>query len=488
MKKKISLKWKIARYLLFFAIGLIGLLAVFQLLLLEPMYERYKIATVRRAGDAIVSALQSADSSDLNEKIYEVSAQNDTCVRILSGNSDVMTGNMGCALYRMDTSELIEQYNLAKANDNSYLSTTVTGFGLAGGVSGPGGIFNSHDDLMKNITLTRIIEDADGAQATVMVYTGLSPVNATMQTLRMQILYISLIVAAAMILLVYLMNKHIATPLLRINDAARTLPQGTYDAPASAAEYREAEELNTTLSQAAVDIQKADKAKRDLIANVSHDLRTPLTMISGYGEMMRDLPGEKTDENIQVIIDESHRLTYLVNDLLDLSKLEENKIKLNCSLFDLSALAERELRKYDVYRVSDGFEITSECTPGLIVNADAARIEQVFNNFVINAINYSGNSRKIEVRVFRKENMAHLEVQDHGEGIPADKQKDIWDRYYKVDKEHVRRVNSSGIGLSIAHQVLELHQARYGVISKENEGSTFWFELPIAEETKQKAA
>ena len=84
--------------------------------------------------------------------------------------------------------------------------------------------------------------------------------------------------------------------------------------------------------------------------------------------------------------------------------------------------------------------------------------------------------------------MAHLEVQDHGEGIPADKQKDIWDRYYKVDKEHVRRVNSSGIGLSIAHQVLELHQARYGVISKENEGSTFWFELPIAEETKQKAA
>ncbi|MDD6366044.1 MAG: hypothetical protein PUG17_03210, partial [Stecheria intestinalis] len=217
MKKKISLKWKIARYLLFFAIGLIGLLAVFQLLLLEPMYERYKIATVRRAGDEIVSALQSGDASDLNEKIYEVSAQNDTCVRILSGNSDVMTGNMGCALYRMDTSELIEQYNLAKANDNSYLSTTVTGFGLAGGVSGPGGIFNSHDDLMKNITLTRIIEDADGAQATVMVYTGLSPVNATMQTLRMQILYISLIVAAAMILLVYLMNKHIATPLLRIN-------------------------------------------------------------------------------------------------------------------------------------------------------------------------------------------------------------------------------------------------------------------------------
>ena len=175
----------------------------------------------------------------------------------------------------------------------------------------------------------------------------------------------------------------------------------------------------------AVDIQKADKAKRDLIANVSHDLRTPLTMISGYGEMMRDLPGEKTDENIQVIIDESHRLTYLVNDLLDLSKLEEHKIKLNCSRFDLSALAERELRKYDVYRVSDGFEITSECTPGLPVNADAERIAQVFNNFVINAINYSGNSRKIEIRVYPKGSKAHLEVQDHGEGIPADQQKDI---------------------------------------------------------------
>jgi signal transduction histidine kinase len=101
--------------------------------------------------------------------------------------------------------------------------------------------------------------------------------------------------------------------------------------------YLEAQELNETLTDAAEDIQAADKAKRDLIANVSHDLRTPLTMISGYGEMMQDMPEEKTDENLQVIIDESKRLNALVNDLLDLSKMQASKIQLVEEDMDLTA-------------------------------------------------------------------------------------------------------------------------------------------------------
>ena len=100
--------------------------------------------------------------------------------------------------------------------------------------------------------------------------------------------------------------------------------------------------------------------RRDLIANVSHDLRTPLTMISGYGEMMRDLPGENTPENVQVIIDEAHRLSNLVNDLLDLSKLQENKIELHAQHFDLTQLIETVLHRYEKFMTQDGFDIQFE--------------------------------------------------------------------------------------------------------------------------------
>jgi signal transduction histidine kinase len=384
---------------------------------------------------------------------------------------------MGCVLYRMNTREILEQYSLARENNDSYLSKS-SGIGLPGG---PGRDDGRGGAEMKNLTLTRIV-DTDNGTSIVMVYTGLSPVNATVSTLRMQIIYIAVILLAATVLLTWIINRRIATPLIKINEAAKSLPEGTYEADEKTNAYREAQELNETLTQAAEDIRKADKAKRDLIANVSHDLRTPLTMIKGYGEMMRDLPGEKTDENLEVIINEADRLKYLVNDLLDLSKLEEQAIELHCTAFSLSDLVSRNVQKYNYYHVQDQFEIRLACEENLMVFADEGRIEQVFNNFMTNAVNYSGDSREIDVRAFSKGDMVRVEVQDYGEGIEPDKLNDIWDRYYKIDREHVRRLDSSGIGLNICRKILTLHKAPYGVQSMPNEGSTFWFELPKTKE------
>ena len=473
MKKKMSLKVRISLYLSVFTVLMIVLLSIFQNLLLEPMYERYKLDTVKKAGDEVISALKEDDDDELSETIWEVSAANDTCVRIINTQGvDQVTGNMGCILYRMNTREILTQYELARENGDEYLSSS-EGIGIPGGPSKTGGNTPSE---MKNLTLTRIVETEEGT-AIVMVYAGLSPVNATLQTLRIQILYIALILLLSMLVLVWLMNRKIVTPLVKINDAAKQLPKGSYTVDETTNQYREAQELNETLSQAADDIQKADKAKRDLIANVSHDLRTPLTMLKGYGEMMRDLPGEKTDENLEVIINESQRLKYLVDDLLDLSKLNEQVMELHPTIFSLSDLIHRNVMKYNYYHVSEKFRITVDTEEELTAYGDENRIEQVFNNFMTNAINYSGDSRDIEVRAYRKGTMARVEVQDHGEGIASDKINDIWDRYYKIDREHVRSTNSSGLGLNICRQILELHEAPYGVESELGKGSTFWFEL-----------
>lgn len=469
MKKKISLKWKIAKYLIVFTALLIALIWVFQIVLLEPMYERNKISTIRNASDEIVTHL---DKDDITSIIYKVSAQNDTCVRIISSDTWAQAGNMGCVLYRMSNTEILQQVALAEENNGSYLSTSTKL-----DIGGPSSDF-------KNIIYTRIV-DTDSGRNVVMVYSGISPVNATTRTLSTQLIYITGFLVLSIALLTFLMNKTIAKPLTAISQQAANLPKGIYQADPKNDQYEEAQELNATLAQAATDIKKADQAKRDLIANVSHDLRTPLTMISGYGEMMRDLPGEKTDENIQVIIDESNRLTSLVNDLLDLSKMQANRITLQESDFSLSALVENQMKKYEVYRVQDGYRLETEIESSIMVHGDEKRIEQVFNNFMTNAINYGGSQKHVIVRLKTQGTQATVEVQDFGEGIPEDKINDIWDRYYKIDKQHVRVSNGSGIGLAIVRQILELHHVPYGVRSKVGEGSTFWFSLPLAGKPKQ---
>ena len=462
MKKKVSLNGKIAVYLLIFTALMLGVIAVLQTQLLEPMYKSSKISAVKTAAAEIESEL--GDDEDLLNTMYEVAEEQDVCIRILYSGKDFATGFMGCPLYRMNDRDILWELAKAEANGNEYLNEEVN---------------NKMDSRsVDNIIYTKIVDE--DPPKIIMVNASITPVSATIQTLRRQLLIIAGVMILGVLILVYFMNHDIARPLNKINTAAKKLSGGEYEVSEDTNKYLEAYELNETLSQAAADIRKADQAKRDLISNVSHDLRTPLTMITGYGEMMRDLPGEKTDENLQVVIDEAKRLSYLVNDLLDLSRLQEGKIVLQKENFDLSGMISEELRKYDVYKVNEGFEIIEEIEPGLQAYGDIARIRQVLNNFMTNAVNYSGDARKIIVRAHKQDDRVLVEVQDYGEGIEESRLKDIWDRYYKIDKSHVRFSQGSGIGLAIVKEILDLHETTYGVRSKVNEGSVFWFTLPAA--------
>ncbi|MBR5004879.1 MAG: HAMP domain-containing histidine kinase, partial [Erysipelotrichaceae bacterium] len=199
-------------------------------------------------------------------------------------------------------------------------------------------------------------------------------------------------------------------------------------------------------------------------------------------EMMRDLPGENTPENAQVILDEAHRLSLLVNDLLDLSRFESHQVTLNKEIVQMNELLKSIVNRYQKYMDSEGFELNLTCDD-VSVYSDSQRLSQVLYNFINNAIQYSGNSRQIEIRCQKINESVRVEIQDFGEGIPSDQIPYIWDRYYKIDRTHVRTQKGSGIGLNICKEILELHHSKYGVISKLNEGTTFWFELPCV--TKQ---
>lgn len=442
------------------------------------MYEANKIKSIETVGSFVEKFIED---ERLDEFVDYMQSQSDTCIMVYqsssSGGMQGSIGNRGCMISSITNSERAKFVTKAIGSKNHSYLARVTNNSSDFGVDGDQG------DNFDTIVYTKIVNAADYSSI-IMVSGNITPLNATTETLASQMRYIALFMIVAVAILTLLMYRHIAKPIIGITTNAKQLPQGEYTVDPKTNRYKEAADLNNTLVQAANDIQKADKAKRDLISNVSHDLRTPLTMIGGYGEMMIDLPEEKTDENIQVIVDETKRLNALVNDLLDMSRLQDGRIVLHKEVFDISALLKTQLQKYDVYRMQEGYTIESELLDTIYVNADKIRIEQVINNFLNNAVNYGGEAKHIIVREIKKENVVRIEVQDFGEGIDPEDLDNIWDRYYKVDKEHVRVANGSGIGLNIVKQLLELHGIPYGVKSSKGKGSTFYFEMPIEKENQ----
>ena len=221
------------------------------------------------------------------------------------------------------------------------------------------------------------------------------------------------------------------------------------------------------------------------MSNISHDLRTPLTMIKAYAEMIRDLSGdnpEKRERHLKVIIDETDRLSSLVTDILDLSKLQAGVAEMHLETFNFSARLSGVISRFDIMKENDGIVIDLRAEDDIMITADITKLEQVVYNLINNAVTYTGDDNTVIVKLFRKENgMVRFEVEDHGEGISPENLPYIWDRYYKVSEQnstHKRAKMGSGIGLSIVKNVLEQHRFQFGADSAQGRGSTFWFEAP----------
>ncbi|MEG0076584.1 MAG: HAMP domain-containing sensor histidine kinase [Anaerorhabdus sp.] len=460
-----------------FMLGILALLWVFQIGLLQPLYEYNKVSVVKDVASNIEKVV---DSENLGDYLTSVSEQNDLCVLVMTNDQTVRTNVSGCMINRLPYDQLVEYVSLAQANGGSYLMKSAL-VEMSFNPNAPNESFVSRDKGDKNVVYTKVVSNNDSVSSVIMVNTRVTRVNAATQTLSDQLFVIGCIIFFATVALVLFLTKKIVQPIVKIKKSTERLADGIYDNVSKRHEYLEVHELNATLEQAAIQIQKADKAKRDLIANVSHDLRTPLTMITGYGEMMLDLPNEKTDENIKVIIEESKRLNLIVNDLLDLSRLNENKVILNKEVFNITECIQNVIKTYDTYLKQENIELIFDYNETVNIFADKNRMTQVLHNFIDNAINYSNESKLIQLRQIVNGEQVRIEVQDFGLGIAEDQIPLVWERYYKVDKEHNRIVQGSGIGLAIVKEVLELHEFEYGVKSKLNEGSIFYFVAPIKE-------
>ena len=487
-KRKKSVRTRLVVCLSVFVIAILALVWVLQTVFL---YECYELIKRRDMISAAERFSQCIDDEDLSRQLLAYCEQNGIYAQILDeSGSNILNADAtgrGNDLYGISYYDLVPL--IMKANEaggtafEKYTSSEIA----VPQLDRDNSVFRLDDARIKRfegLVYVRLVQRADSSTAVIVLNTLITPLDSTMGTLRVQLIFVSMIVLLTAVILGVSISRTISEPIVRVNRAAKNLSRGEYTPPKKEGGYLEIDELNRTLTQAASELSQTENMRRELLANVSHDLRTPLTMITGYAEMMRDIPGENTPQNVQVIIDESKRLSGLVNDLLDVSKYSAGTQKLECARYDLTADIREILSRYTQMQ-GDGVSITFEAEEDVYVNADQKRIEQVVYNLVNNALQYT-RDQTVTVRQSVENRVVRIEVIDRGEGIPEADLPWIWDRYYKVDKTHKRARIGTGLGLSIVKNILQLHAAKFGVRSKLGEGSTFWFELPVVHAPKNK--
>ena len=484
----IRVQWKLLVLLLAFVVFILSVIWIFQIQMLGNFYRNTKYKEMDTVTGIIRACL---DTEVFSEAVTSCAAEYDTCIRIFKKTSTNVFSEAAsaevastCTIHHLDEDRLQYYYRQALANENGYTESKESRPRL-GNFWSDENKFSSHlfsvkdaDEKIYEIVHSHLMISQNGTQYMVLLNSVLTPVSATVKTLEMQFLWIFAVLLIGACLLAFIISKSISRPISDMNKAAKQLALGRYDAEFKGYGYREIRELGESLTHASAELSKLDSLQKELIANVSHDLRTPLTMIRGYAEMMRDIPAENTPENMQVIVDETTHLGDLVTDLLDLSKLRAGSRKPTYEYFDLTETVKEVMNRYDRLVRAEGYEILFEHRENVTVCADRMMILQVVYNLINNAVNYIGEDKKVRVVQETKDDVVRISVIDNGKGIAPDDICLIWDRYYHADAVHKRALVGSGLGLSSVKGILEIHRAHYGVNSALGHGSTFWFELP----------
>lgn len=479
-----SIRFRVWGYFVLFAIVILGLVWLLQTYFLGAFYEDMKLRETERIANSLIQEFRSDNDIDVFlDMLTDTVEDSDMDIRVEYGDGVILftpyyLGPAQPLMYRTETTAL--RYKLQESEFNAYSEITPSDKGskvlsYACYLAEPTDSTNP-DSIAKSIIL--------------YIFSPLFPVQSTVYILRTQLMYITIIALVLAFGMAIYLAMHISKPINDITESAAKMGQGNYGVQFDGGPYTEIRELAETLTNASRELEKTDMYQKDLIANVSHDLKTPLTMIKSYAEMIRDLSGDsptKREQHLGVIIEEADRLNSLVDDMLTMSRMQQRKIELEMVDFDLTECVRSLLQSYEILQSQENY-IFKFTSPGpLIVNADEARIKQVVSNLVNNAVKYCGEDKTIIVTIKRTPGRKiRCEVTDHGQGIAPDEISHVWERYYKSSTHHVRPTEGSGLGLSIVKEILTLHKARYGVHSKLGKGSTFWFELEQVKERRSR--
>lgn len=469
-------------------IVLVSLSAVFlivtilmQTALFESFYSRAKKQEIDKALTFVITGI--TESEDELQSLCDFAADYySVCILITDENMSTVAkaeGAIGCELLRLPTNMLRTLYENAKKNGGTFVRETDSEHPEPPDGAQKDDHGGKQDHRKNNLLKVNVLTSDSGTDRVIFVNGVTTPFRIMKDSLKVQLSVLSVVMLILSVILSLIYSKQLSRPIIEMNNEADKLAQGDFDVHfEQSSGSRELDELGEKLNHAAAELSKVDALRTELIANVSHDLRTPLTLITGYSEMMRDLPGENTAENLNVIIEESKRLSQIVNDVLDISKYQSGTIKpvkeRFCITDEILSIKER----ISAFTSANGYTFNFDYEEKAFVFADRTAISRVLYNLVTNAVNYTdSDSKDIDIVQTVSDDTVKIEVIDHGKGISQDELPYVFDRYYRSNDTHVRSVLGSGLGLSIVKSILTAHDAHFGVISSPGNGSDFWFTL-----------
>jgi signal transduction histidine kinase len=348
-------------------------------------------------------------------------------------------------------------------------------------------VFKDWGDLWLTVGKSFTYHDNQGNDKIMIVYMN-TPVGGVRQA-RLEVfknflfsMGIAIVIAA---LLIYIFSLRLTRPLKQIKNAAAKISNGEFERRLDIKSRDEIGELAKTFNQMAAALQNLEEMRRGFIANVSHELRTPMTSIRGFVEGILDgtIPPERQNHYLTIVRDETNRLNRLVNDLLDLAKMEAGEMKLTLMPVDINELLRKCVIKLETLLLEKDLTVDADFEEdGILVKADADAIERVVYNLMHNAIKFTPAGGNIKLLTVVQKDKVEVTVKDNGAGIDEEELDMIWDRFYKSDKSRSRDKTGTGLGLAIVRNIINEHGQKIWVESKAGEGTSFTFTLEGAYE------
>ena len=455
--KKNSFKFYLFLSLIVFSFLILFIFWFFQITFLNGYYKYFKKNDMIVTSKEIINSYKNnSDYNNLNMIAYK----NNICIEIIGDNKITYSSGASNSCILLDSKAI--KKNKAKFISSAEKTINFTAYN-----------YNYNDELL-------IYGEKLSDGSIIFISTPLRIMGSILNIIQKEFIYCSVVIIIVSLIAAYFLSRKFSSPITRITEESKKLSRGNYDVKFKESTIEEISELADTLNNTALELSKTDNLRRELLANVSHDLKTPLTLIKANAEMVKDLTyanEEKRNKNLDVIIKETDRLNMLVEDILDLSRAQSKTMKLELKRLSLNELIESILTRYEVLKEKSGYKIVFNSDNEYVVKADRKRLEQVIYNLINNAVNYTGKDKQVTVNLKSKKNTIIFEVIDTGKGIKKEDIDYIWDKYYKSDKSYHRVTVGTGLGLSIVKNILEMHNFKYGVETSKK-GTKFYFEIP----------
>ena len=299
-------------------------------------------------------------------------------------------------------------------------------------------------------------------------------------TINTYLLWGAALAIAIAIILTFFISRRVLSPIRTLGVTAKKLGKGDFSQRVQVKDHGEVGELAQTFNSMADDLERTEKLRRNMVADIAHELRTPLSNVSGYLEAIRDDVVKPDASTIASLSEEVDLLSRLVDDLQELALADAGELKLARQPEDLSQLIQQSVKAIRTRVLDKGLEISIDVPEELpLLNIDYHRISQVLRNLLENALKHTPSGGKITVSAAPEGKQVRIKVIDNGEGIPAEDLPNMFERFYRVDKSRARQAGGSGLGLTIAKRLVESHGGTISVQSELGKGSCFSFALPI---------